>query len=118
MFLFEKSLFNLSLFYLCFCFLTYKSQTDGMVHRAHISHSGIRSVESQNTEIFVDSLFEKYGINGSMNLEQFKNLLKTLEIGDNRTKTTAELYAGKSNRDVKKNKVGKVSGICNAFRIY
>lgn len=98
-----------------FLFLTYTFRTEGHVHRGHISHSAIRSVEMQNPDIFVDNLFKKYGSNDSLNLEQFRNLLATLKIGNNKTKTRSEAKPRKSDRDatlspVEKNKDGENNG--------
>ena len=73
-------------------------QTDGF-RRGHISHTDIRSVDSEDPNIFVNDLFEKYGNNGSMNLEQFRSLLTTLGVGNNGTKLRSEPKTTKANRD-------------------
>ncbi|CAH3189728.1 unnamed protein product [Porites lobata] len=59
------------------CFITLISTTD-----CHIfSHVYARSVNGPGAQSFVDSLFEKYGKNKSMDLKQFEALLKELKVG-------------------------------------
>ncbi|XP_068721180.1 metal cation symporter ZIP14-like isoform X1 [Montipora capricornis] len=62
------------------------SATDSHV----LSHAGVRSVSGPSARSFVDSLFEEYGANKSMNLNQFDALLKELKIG--------KPYAGEGDR--------------------
>ena len=45
------------------------------------SHDDARSLNGPAPGSFVDSLFEEYGTNKSMNLEQFSTLLKELKVG-------------------------------------
>lgn len=45
------------------------------------SHDDARSLDGPAPGSFVDSLFEEYGTNNSMTLEQFGVLLKELKVG-------------------------------------
>ena len=59
------------------CSITLISTTD-----CHIfSHVHARNVNGLGDQSFVDSLFEKYGTNKSMDLKQFEALLKELKVG-------------------------------------
>ena len=53
------------------------SKTDSHV----FSHDDARSINEPAAESFVDSLFEEYGSNKSMSLQQFSSLMKELKIG-------------------------------------
>ena len=46
-----------------------------------LSHEDARSLNEPAPESFVDRLFEGYGTNKSMNLQQFNSLLKELNVG-------------------------------------
>ena len=45
------------------------------------SHDDARSINEPAANSFVDSLFEEYGSNKSMSLQQFSSLMKELKIG-------------------------------------
>ena len=59
------------------CTLALIRTTDSHV----FSHDDARSLNGPTAESFVDSLFEEYGTNKSMNLKQFSALLKELKVG-------------------------------------
>ena len=45
------------------------------------SHDDARSINGPAAKSFVDNLFEEYGTNKSMSLQQFSSLMKELKIG-------------------------------------
>lgn len=45
------------------------------------SHDDARSINGPTAKSFVDSLFQEYGTNKSMSLQQFSSLMKELKIG-------------------------------------
>ena len=56
---------------------------------SHIfSHDDARSLNGPAADSFVDSLFEEYGTNRSMSLQQFSSLLKELKLGSITRETT------------------------------
>ena len=59
------------------------------------SHDDARSLNGPAPESFVDSLFEEYGTNKSMSLEQFSSLLKELKLGSITRETTSQERSGK-----------------------
>ena len=67
--------FSLNVFFLC------NWPTESHV-KLHLTHNNIRSVESPDPDSFLDGLFQKYGANGSMDVNQFKELLKEVRSGD------------------------------------
>ena len=64
------------------CILVLFRTTDSHV----FSHEDARSLNGPAAQSFVDSLFEEYGTNKSMNLEQFSALMKELKVGSIYTK--------------------------------
>ena len=64
------------------CIIALIRKTDSHV----FSHEDARSLNGPAAQSFVDSLFEEYGTNKSMNLEQFSALMKEVKIGSMYTK--------------------------------
>lgn len=75
------------------------------------SHDDARSINGPAPESFVDSLFEEYGTNKSMSLQQFSSLLKELKLGSITRETTSK--AGSPKENGVKNGHSKVSSIAN-----
>ena len=46
-----------------------------------LTHDGIRSVSEPKPGSFIDNVFDKYGTNNSITLQEFKELLKNLYSG-------------------------------------
>ncbi|KAL9979336.1 hypothetical protein ACROYT_G016986 [Oculina patagonica] len=61
------------------------------------SHDDARSINGPAPESFVDSLFEEYGTNKSMSLQQFSSLLKELKLGSITRETTSKAGSPKEN---------------------
>lgn len=65
---------------------------------SHIfSHDDARSLNGPAADSFVDSLFEEYGTNRSMSLQQFSSLLKELKLGSITRETTNQDGSTKEN---------------------
>ena len=75
--------FSLSVFFLCYW------PTESYV-KVHLTHDNIRSVKSIDPDSFLNDLFQKYGANGSMDVKQFKELLKEVIIGDKDSSSAKE----------------------------
>ena len=75
--------FSLSVFFLCYW------PTESYV-KVHLTHRNIRNAEAPDPDpdSFLNELFQKYGANGSMDDNQFKELLKKVEIGDKDSKVS------------------------------
>lgn len=73
--------------------LTFVRRADSHV----FSHDDARSINGPAAESFVDSLFEEYGTNKSMNLQQFNSLLKELQVGSITRETTSNTGSAKEN---------------------
>lgn len=71
--------------------LTFVRRADSHV----FSHDDARSINGP--ESFVDSLFEEYGTNKSMNLQQFNSLLKELQVGSITREKTSNTGSAKEN---------------------
>lgn len=61
------------------------------------SHDDARSISGPAPGSFVDSLFEEYGTNKSMSLQQFSSLLKELKLGSITRETTSKTGSAKEN---------------------
>ena len=72
--------FSLSVFFLCYWPIESYVKV----------HGNIRSVESPDPDSFLNDLFQKYGANGSMDVKQFKKLLKEVRIGDEDSSSAKE----------------------------
>ena len=55
-----------------------------------LTRRNIRSAGSPDTDSFLNYLFQKYGANGSMDVNQFKELLKEVRIGDKDSSSAKE----------------------------
>ena len=75
--------FSLSVFFLCYW------PTESYV-KVHLTHDNIRSVKAPDPDSFLNDLFQKYGANGSMDVKQFKKLLKEVRIGDEDSSSAKE----------------------------
>ena len=74
---------SLSVVFLCYW------PTESYV-KVHLTHRNIRSIKSPNPDSFLNDLFQKYGANGSMDVNQFKELLKEVRIGDKDSSSAKE----------------------------
>ena len=69
------------------------SKTDSHV----FSHDDARSINGPTAKSFVDSLFQEYGTNKSMSLQQFSSLMKELKIGFITSKAKTNAGSAKEN---------------------
>ena len=62
------------------------------------SHDDARSINGPTAKSFVDSLFQEYGTNKSMSLQQFSSLMKELKIGYLAREAKSKAGSAKENR--------------------